>query len=189
MEKQAIFDLCRDCAREVYGTRPPTAAYAERTARLLIGTAATESHFQARRQWGLEWDRDLGAWGLWQSEAIAMYDNIELLINRRDIGQRTSEWIWGPGASYMVWRYMIPGRYSASDPLMRVLVRRLYAEDRFACAMARVHYLRDREPIPEGLREQAKYYKRVYNTPAGAGSVAKYLDDWRRHVAAVLGDA
>lgn len=189
MNKQIIFALCRECAREVYGSRPPTPAYAERTARLLIGTAATESHFLARRQWGLDWDRDIGAWGLWQSEAIAMYDNIELLMTRRDIGQRTAEWIWGPGASFLVWKYMIPARYSARDPLMRVLIRRLYAEDRFACAMARVHYLRDREAIPAGLEDQAAYYKRVYNTEAGSGSVVKYLDDWRRHVAGVLGDA
>lgn len=50
--------------------------------------------------------------------------------------------------------------------------------DDFACAMARLHYLRDPEPIPDTLRGRAEYWKRIYNTPAGAGTVEHYLSQW-----------
>jgi hypothetical protein len=51
---------------------------------------------------------------------------------------------------------------------------------RYAIIMARIHYLRDREPIPpakdvEGL---ARYYKRVWNTYLGKATVEDALDDY-----------
>ncbi len=50
--------------------------------------------------------------------------------------------------------------------------------------MARVHYLRVPEPLPapgdiEGL---ARYWKAHFNTPAGAGTPAGFVANWRRYV-------
>lgn len=180
-----IHSLCRECARNIYGNRAPTSQYAERVAQLLLGTAATESHLTHRRQHGLSWESNVGAWGLWQCEAIALYDNLEYLTRRADVADRAAKFIWGPAASGQIWRYMLPTRYSASDSLMRSVVRRLYAEDRLAVVMARVHYLRVPDAIPAGLHEQAKYWKRWYNTPEGAGTPEKYINDWKRLIGGI----
>lgn len=51
----------------------------------------------------------------------------------------------------------------------------------YACAMARLKYYRDPKPIPKDLTGQAEYWKRVYNTEGGAGTVEKYLLRWNRY--------
>jgi hypothetical protein len=52
----------------------------------------------------------------------------------------------------------------------------------YATAMCRVHYLRDPKPIPHFLFEQAQYWKRVYDTEKGAGTVQNYMNNWNRFV-------
>lgn len=52
----------------------------------------------------------------------------------------------------------------------------------YATAMARIKYLRDPEPIPVYLGWQAAYWKRVYNSELGAGTVQGYIDAWNRFV-------
>lgn len=49
-----------------------------------------------------------------------------------------------------------------------------------ACAMARIYYYRIPEPLPpaDDIPAQAAYYKRYYNTPAGAATVAQYMQGW-----------
>ena len=56
--------------------------------------------------------------------------------------------------------------------------------DPYACAMARAHYRRVSEPLPDAgdLGGMAAYAKRHWNTPAGAATPQKYLDAYRRHV-------
>ena len=56
---------------------------------------------------------------------------------------------------------------------------------RYAAAVARVIYWRDPEPLPEptdtaGLGE---YWKRVYNTDLGAGTVKRFVASYERLVA------
>jgi len=48
----------------------------------------------------------------------------------------------------------------------------------YATAMARLQYYRRPEPLPTALYEQAAYWKQWYNTPAGRGSVEKYVLAW-----------
>lgn len=55
---------------------------------------------------------------------------------------------------------------------------------RLAILMARLRYKVDRLAIPKTLEGQAAYWKRVYNTPKGAGTEAKYLKAWERYVEA-----
>ena len=52
--------------------------------------------------------------------------------------------------------------------------------DRYACAVARMIYSRDAAPLPEfeDNENMARYWKRVWNTEAGKGTVDKFLADW-----------
>ena len=45
-------------------------------------------------------------------------------------------------------------------------------------AFCRLKYMRDPNPIPDwtDLREQAKYWKKVYNTELGAGTVEHFME-------------
>lgn len=54
----------------------------------------------------------------------------------------------------------------------------LTVRDDVSIILARTKYLTDPRPIPTDLDGQAAYYKRVYNTAAGAGSSGKYLKAW-----------
>lgn len=63
---------------------------------------------------------------------------------------------------------------------------RLVYDLRYATLMARIHYLRVRMPLPGAgdTDGQAAYWKQHYNTPEGAGSVAKYKAAYRSLVVA-----
>lgn len=78
-----------------------------------------------------------------------------------------------PGIEERVQKLLI-----GSHPAATQLIGNLY----YATAMCRVHYLRDRDPIPDNLRGQAEYWKRVYNTRLGRGTVDEYLNNWQRYV-------
>jgi hypothetical protein len=51
----------------------------------------------------------------------------------------------------------------------------------YACAMARIHYYRVKEALPaEGdVAGMARYWKKYYNTPLGAGTEQEYINNWR----------
>lgn len=51
----------------------------------------------------------------------------------------------------------------------------------FSCALARVKYWMDPEPLPTNLEGIAKTWKRVYNTEEGAGTVSQFLYKWGQH--------
>jgi len=50
---------------------------------------------------------------------------------------------------------------------------------RHATAACRLQYYRDADKIPSDADGQARYYKRVWNTDGGKGSVVGYLEVWR----------
>lgn len=51
----------------------------------------------------------------------------------------------------------------------------------FQAAVCRLIYLRAPEKIPETLSGMAAYWKRFYNTPAGKGTEAKFLEAYGRY--------
>lgn len=65
---------------------------------------------------------------------------------------------------------------SGFDPDANNMAGNLY----YACAMCRVHYYRSPDPLPKvgDLPAQARMWKRVYNTPLGAGTEAEYIENW-----------
>lgn len=62
-------------------------------------------------------------------------------------------------------------------------IHELEFNDNYAAGMARVHYLRAPDALPQAgdLIGQSNYWKRHYNTPLGAGTPAKYRSDWASH--------
>lgn len=57
-------------------------------------------------------------------------------------------------------------------------------DDRLSVIMCRLRYLADPAPLPapEDLLGQAQLWKRVYNTFRGKGTVAEYMENYRRFV-------
>jgi hypothetical protein len=55
----------------------------------------------------------------------------------------------------------------------------------YAAAMARIHYLRNPKPIPpaDNIAALGKYWKDVYNTHLGAGTVDKFVEKYERYLA------
>lgn len=51
---------------------------------------------------------------------------------------------------------------------------------KYACAMSRLKYSMDIEPLPgyDDINAIYRYYKRIYNTEAGASTFKKFIDAW-----------
>jgi hypothetical protein len=69
-----------------------------------------------------------------------------------------------------------------SKPLSKQLIHNLF----YAAAMCRIFYRRIPDAIPKSLEQQADFYKRWYNTSAGAATPAQYIANFKRYV---IGDA
>lgn len=57
-------------------------------------------------------------------------------------------------------------------PMFEQLAGNLY----YATAMCRIHYLRNKDKIPEDLKGLANYWKVHYNTPKGAGKPEDFIN-------------
>lgn len=170
--------LCRSCAQEVYGAKAPTAEYAERVARQLVGIAAAESGFKHRRQIGFSWEKERGAWGLWQTEFGAVSDSLKLLQRRPDLERRAAFWLYGiEGADMTDWYGMLPLH----------LLRTVGGWVRAGCLFCRLDMFQDPKPVPADLMGQADWWKKNYNSTEGAGTVGGYVEAWSRLVEPYLG--
>lgn len=119
---------------------------------LVVGTALTESHGEFLRQLG-----GGPALGLWQMEPATHTD------------------IWD---NYLAFKDELADRVRGlqtvrADDFHEELVGNLF----YAAAMCRVHYRRVKAPLPssDDANGLASYWKRHYNTPAGAGTVSGAL--------------
>jgi hypothetical protein len=174
MRASELIGLCRECAGEIYGTRRPSPEYAEAVARLLMGTAATESLLVHRRQMGFDMARDSGAWGLWQTEAAPLGDAMRYLTANPAVRERCAMFLFGPDRHDMS-GIMAMGSHG--------LLRMIHDWDRMAVLFARLHYIRFAEAVPRTTAAQAEYWKRYYNTRLGKGTPEKYLKHWRELIA------
>lgn len=132
--------------------------YSEAAVQLLLGTAIQESGLIYRRQFG-----DGPALGLWQMEPATHDDCWSNYLSYRPV---------------LAHKVLTAGKLLEMPPAVE-----LQANDAYACAMARIKYLRVPEALPIGLHGQAAYWLTYYNA-GGKGSVQQYLDNWQR----IMGD-
>jgi len=52
----------------------------------------------------------------------------------------------------------------------------------FACAIARVHYLRKPGKLPNTIDGYARYWKKHYNTYLGKGTEIEFISNYKRYV-------
>ncbi|MGO9998994.1 MAG: hypothetical protein ACLPKW_14820 [Acetobacteraceae bacterium] len=125
----------------------------ENVVELLLGTAMQESHcgdYLAQRGGP--------ALGVWQMEPATEKDCWSNFLNSR------------PALSVPVARLVVQG----IDRTLQ-LAGNLY----YACAMARVRYMRSQDPLPAtgDINAQAAYYLKNYNA-GGRATIDEYLENW-----------
>jgi hypothetical protein len=129
----------------------------EAAEQLLLGTALAESRLVHRKQMG-----GGPARGLFQMEP-ATHDDIwsNFLEYRPTLAQKIRSLLSSPKANAHL---------------------ELEKNDKYACAMARAHYMRAPNPLPKcgDTKAMATYWRQYYNTPLGAGTVSKYVATWQK---------
>jgi hypothetical protein len=126
--------------------------YSENAVMLLLRTACVESNLEYIYQFG-----DAPAKGFFQIEpetAKSIYDNF--LIYRPKLLETVNEIIgkgWHKDLDYKL----------ASDIGLGII-------------LARLKYYPDPKPIPEDVEGQAYYWKRIYNTKHGKGTIEKFIE-------------
>jgi len=184
-----IWDLCESCAGAIYGDRMPTPAYANSVARMLLGTAAQETWFTAHRQGGPEFWGTVGGFGLWQCEQGSIGDSLLWLQARPLVAARATRFLYQDSRAEkdLTW---LKGGVAIANVLWAL---RLSDCNRLGVLMARLHYLRVPEAIPESAAGQAAYWLDHYNcggvlktfktgTPEERReqAISQYLTNWNR---------
>lgn len=130
--------------------------YSTEAVELLVGTCAQESSMGKYR-------RQIGggpALGIFQMEPRTFNDIVENFLNyKKNLKEKV----------------MTVSGITEFNPLD------LLQNDKLATAMARIHYLRVSSPIPTTLEEQARYYKKYYNTEMGMATVEEYLRNYKKY--------
>jgi hypothetical protein len=112
-------------------------------------------------------------------EAIAFEEILRYLGTHLQLKGRLARWLYG----------VLDARLSdIEDMHPHHALRLLAVSDRLACAFARIYYIRIPQAIPKELGAQAAYWKKYYNTTAGAGTVEHYTANYTRLIAPVIGD-
>lgn len=124
---------------------------------LVMGTAAQESHFKFVQQLG-----GGPALSMFQMEPATHDDIWDSVLSFR------------PAIELAVLRAIATDRRPPAD--------RLVWDFRYAAIMCRLHYRRRREPLPDphDVWAMASYWKRYYNTVAGAGTEQEFVDNYAR---------
>ena len=112
------------------------------------------------------------------------------LIHRKQIG--------GPALSYFqiepkthndIWDNFLKYRPQLSNKVTQLMtkpnadkIKELENNDKYAAAMARIHYIRVSAPIPQlnDIQKMAAYWKRHYNTPLGKGKESEFIINWNK---------
>lgn len=126
---------------------------------LLLGTACQESHCgEYIRQVGCS--GNVGAFGVWQME----------LATARDIYD-----------NYLRYKPDLCARVDALKGAKQTIGEALTMNAGYACALARIHYMRQPGNIPADVAGQAAYWKKYYNTAKGKGTAAEYMKNWQKY--------
>ena len=128
-------------------------SYSDDALALVVRTGMAESGYRALKGYG---DGN-PAIGFWQIEPATMNDMIENYINYRSKYKKT---------------LISLGMNFEKDTIMSVM-----SNMAVQAALCRLHYRRDKDPLPswDDMEGQAKYWKRVYNTVEGRGTVKHFI--------------
>ena len=113
------------------------------------------------------------------------------LLHRKQIG--------GPALSYFqiepkthddIWDNFLKYRPQLSSKVDQLMsnpaankIKELENNDKYAAAIARIHYLRVPAPLPKhnDIVKMAAYWKRYYNTALGKGKEADFINNWNKY--------
>ena len=128
-------------------------AYSDDALALVVRTGMAESGYRALKGYG---DGN-PAIGFFQIEPATMNDMIDNYIKYR---------------SHYKKNLISLGMNFKKDTVMSVM-----SNIAVQAALCRIHYRRDKDPIPswDDLEGQAKYWKRVYNTELGRGTIKHFI--------------
>lgn len=173
-----IWRICQNCAKTVYASKPPTPEYADAVAQLLFGTAAQESNLIWERQRSPRWEGDVGGFSKWQLEKASIKASLDALKKNAVLAKTAGDFLFAdPNApdslkaeTSVLW---------ATDIVLWSM--RMDDNDHIGALFCRLHYLRCPGAVPTELQGQAEYWKKYYNTSAGKGTAAEYIENWKRY--------
>ena len=128
--------------------------YSDDALALVVRTGNAESGYRALKGYG----EGNPAIGFWQIEPATMYDMLKNYLKYRPKYRNSLESL---------------GMNLEGDDIEISVMSNLAVQ----AALCRLHYRRDSKPIPswDDLEAQGKYWKRVYNTVKGRGTVGHFI--------------
>tara|TARA_Y100001963_G_scaffold153069_1_gene239069 strand:- start:3620 stop:4084 length:465 start_codon:yes stop_codon:yes gene_type:complete len=128
-------------------------SYSDDALALVVRTGMAESGYRALKGYG----EGNPAIGFWQIEPATLNDMVDNYIKYR------------PHYS----KNLISLGMNFNDDMIISVISNMAVQ----AGLCRLHYRRDKNPIPswDDLEAQAKYWKRVYNTVEGRGTVEHFI--------------
>lgn len=128
-------------------------SYSDDALALVVRTGMAESGYRALKGYG----EGNPAIGFWQIEPATLNDMVDNYISYR------------PHYS----KNLISLGMNFNDDMIISVISNMAVQ----AGLCRLHYRRDKDPIPswDDLEAQAKYWKRVYNTIEGRGTVEHFI--------------
>ena len=129
-------------------------SYSDDALAMVVRTGMAESGYRALKGYG----EGNPAIGFWQIEPATMNDMMKNYIHYR---------------SHYKKKLISLGMNFEKDTILSVM-----SNMAVQAALCRLHYRRDKDPLPSwnDLEGQARYWKRVYNTFEGRGTVEHFIE-------------
>jgi hypothetical protein len=109
-------------------------------------------------------------------------------VRELDSGPGRGFWQMNPRDHDEIWKMYLPNHAKLANAVLNLATCSkppsadlLVDNIRYACAMARIHYLRIADKIPSTLEGQAAYWKKYYNSEKGAGTVEEYIANYKKY--------
>ena len=129
--------------------------YSDDALALVVRTGMAESGYRALKGYG----ENNPAIGFWQIEPATLYDMMRnYIVYRPQYGKALEK---------------LGMEFKGDDIEMSVI-----SNMAVQAALCRLHYRRDSKPIPswDDLQAQGEYWKRVYNTSKGRGTIKHFIE-------------
>ena len=144
-----------------------TATLPKNEVEMMLLTIAAESSFEHRRQIG-----GGPARGLMQMETATALDTFRWMDYRTAL-RKEEAW----KRLTLIWLGLETVNFFT--PTAKEIDLHLERRDYFALALGRQHYRMFEEPFPKLRSDQAAYWKKYWNTPAGAQTVDHAIRQWK----------